>query len=267
MKWQAGGGSNPSSCLSVNRFVTKTSCDPIFMMTIRRTIQQRLNLGVIIGALLLGHAEAFASEVSLSPFPGARVETRIESLIERRWKHVVRQSLDISCGSAALATILRYQFGDPVSEEALISDILKRVAEKEVGERGGFTLLDLKRVAMDFGYKVNGYKLGFQQLVELHTPALIPITIRGFKHFVVFRGVIGDHVVLADPAFGNLLVRDFLFCSVWKDVALVIKRDGVGLISTPLTIAEGDALVVDTKDALRNFVQPSSYIEMRADEF
>lgn len=220
---------------------------------------------------LLAQPVARAAEITFCPIPGARVGANVESLLERRWKHVSRQSLDVSCGSAALATILQYQFGDQVTEEALIRAILKQVSQKDVSARGGFTLLDLKRAAIELGYTVHGYKLTFERLAELNSPALVPITVRGFKHFVVFRGVIGDRVVLADPAFGNLLVPDFLFESIWKDIALVITKDGKSQApgAAHLTIAETDAYTVaETPEALRSFLQQNQFmIEVDPNEF
>jgi len=204
-----------------------------------------------------------AAEFSFCPFPGLRIFAAVESLWEQRWKHVTRQSRDISCGSAALATILHYQFGDEVSEESLIRSILKYVEQKEVSRRGGFSLLDLKRVATDLGYQVSGYKLSLEQLVELGGPTLVPITLRGYKHFVVFRGMIGDRVVLADPSFGNLLVPDFLFQKVWQGVALAIERREKGLpIPASLAVTEGDFRMAETPDALRLLLQRGDFHNM-----
>lgn len=229
----------------------------------------RIVRNLVVAMLLIGQPAVFAAEVSFSPFSGARMSTAVESLLERRWTHIARQSLDISCGSAALATILRFQFGDPVTEEELIRAILKRVAQKEVNRRGGFTLLDLKRVATELGYTVHGYKLTFEQLAELRTPALVPVTIRGYKHFVVFRGVVGDRVVLADPAFGNLVVRDFLFQSMWQDIALVIQRQGGAPAPAELSVTDDEAATIpETSDALRTFMQQRGFqLEVTPDEF
>ena len=53
---------------------------------------------------------------------GAGVVLRqpVRSVKELREENVVIQRLDYSCGSAALATIFSYYFGDPVSEPEVI---------------------------------------------------------------------------------------------------------------------------------------------------
>ena len=42
------------------------------------------------------------------------------------------------------------------------------------------------------------------------------ISIQGFKHFVVFKGVVEGRVVLADPAFGNMTLTKEKFGELWK---------------------------------------------------
>jgi len=223
---------------------------------------------VIAGAVLAVQTGASAAEVHFSPMSGARMTATVQSLFEQRWEHVARQSLDVSCGSAALATILRAQYGDGVTEEEIIRAILERVAQKDVARRGGFTLLDLKRVAMSMGYTVHGYKLSFDELRELDTPALVPISIRGYKHFVVYRGAVGGRVFLSDPAFGNLVVRDFLFEAMWDDIVLVIGQRPGGPVPARLSITGSEAGALGTQDALRTFMQQGGFpLEFSPDEF
>ena len=215
------------------------------------SIMQGWAAGVLI-AWLAGAPGALAAEVSFCPASGlGRLRASVESLQERRWKHVVRQSLDISCGSGALATLLNYQFGDHVSESVLIQAILKNVKQETVRRRGGFTLLDLKKVATEFGYRVHGYKLTMNQLRTLGSPALVGVTLRTSKHFIVCRGMVGDRVVLADPAFGNTLVKDDEFQRMWGGVALVLEKDGEHHFPSQLDITEDDLPIAETDGSLR----------------
>ena len=75
-------------------------------------------------------------------------------------------------------------------------------------------------------------------------------------------------MLLADPSFGNLVVRDFLFQSIWKDIALVIEQRQGGPIPAKLSVKESDASVLATQDALRSFMQQGGFIlEVNPDEF
>ena len=197
---------------------------------------------------------ARGAEVSFCPIPGSRLNASVESLAEQRWKHVIRQGLDISCGSAALATIINYQFGDQVSEDAIIRTILANVKAEEVRKRGGFSLLDLKKVGAALGYTVKGYKLSLQDLMILDTPALVPITVRGFKHFVVFRGSTEERVALADPSFGNIVISTDDFLHAWQGIALVLSRQGTEQRQSDLEIAPHDLPWQNQPEAFHNFI-------------
>ncbi|EAR21773.1 Peptidase C39, bacteriocin processing [Nitrococcus mobilis Nb-231] len=136
-----------------------------------------------------------------------------------RRDHVIVQQWDLSCGAAALATILRYQHGDPVPEREIAKALMKR---KEyianpllVRIRQGFSLLDLKRYVDQRGYEGIGYgKLKLQDLIE-RAPIMVPLSLHGYNHFVVFRGVRRNQVLLADPAWGNRTMGIKRFKHVW----------------------------------------------------
>ena len=69
----------------------------------------------------------------------------------------MRQRWDISCGAAALSTVLTYDYNDPTSETGIVVWILHRVDAARVRDRGGFSLLDLKHFAEARGYRAEGF--------------------------------------------------------------------------------------------------------------
>ena len=103
----------------------------------------------------------------------------VRSLFELRQENVILQQFDLSCGAAALATILNYQHGDPVSEREIATRMMSRGEYLEnpmlVRLRQGFSLLDLKRFVDDRGY--NGVGLGQLNLEHLvaRAPVIVPI--------------------------------------------------------------------------------------------
>ena len=188
---------------------------------------------------------------------GLTVNTQVRSAQEIKWANVSRQGLDISCGPAALATILNYYLGEQVSEMEIISSILQSsdvTKVKRIQERQAFSLLDLKRYAVARGYSAEGYKTGFQDLVDFGKPVIIPIEPLGYKHFVVFRGIVGDRVYLSDPAFGNITMRFPHFLYVWKErVTLVVQNPARENRDHPLRVNGADGVYVDgTIDRLLN---------------
>jgi uncharacterized protein len=139
----------------------------------------------------------------------------VESLIELRQKHVILQKWDLSCGAATLATLFNYQHGESVTEKEVATFLMKRKEYIDnpqlVSIRQGFSLFDLKRFTEYKGYKGTGFgKLEFDDLVK-KAPIIVPINIHGYNHFVIFRGTLGNRVLLSDPAWGNrtLLIDEF----------------------------------------------------------
>lgn len=158
----------------------------------------------------------------------------VTSVLEIRQSNVVIQAWDLSCGAAALATILNYQHGDPISEREIAIGMMTREEYLEnpmiVNLREGFSLLDLKRFVDTRGYK--GVGLGQMTLKDLiaDAPMIVPVNLQGYQHFVVFRGVLGNRVLLADPAFGNRTLLRSTFEKAWIEyaelgrVGFVVKR-------------------------------------------
>ena len=159
------------------------------------------------------------SLTGFSHYCGAQTGSPVKSLLEIRQDKVVVQQWDLSCGAAALATILNFQHSDPVSEREIAIGMMGRQEYLDNPEivtyRQGFSLLDLKRFVDRRGY--NGVGLGQLSLDDLteHAPIIVPISVHGYQHFVVFRGMLDDRVLLADPAFGNRTMSRSRFEKAW----------------------------------------------------
>lgn len=170
----------------------------------------------LVGLMLLACGQMLGSSVG-----AAEARPPIRTLYEMREEGVVRQEWDLSCGAAALATLLWFQHGDPVSEREVAVGMMRRPEYLSnpalIQAREGFSLLDLKRFVDQRGY--NGVGLGqmtFDDLVE-RAPIMVPVDLQGFNHFVVFRGALGNRVLLADPAYGNRTLRRDRFEDSWLD--------------------------------------------------
>jgi predicted double-glycine peptidase len=188
-----------------------------------------MNIALIVLTLLATYHSVSHAESELKNF---------KTLIELRQDKVVVQKWDISCGAAALATLLNYQHGDDVTEK----DIAKGLFQREeylkdptlVQLHQGFSLLDLKRYVEQRGYAGNGLgKLSVDTLLE-RAPIMVALNMHGYNHFVVFRGLRGDRVLLADPAWGNRTMTRDKFEDVWIDYPkigrvgfTVARKDGL----------------------------------------
>ncbi len=222
------------------------------------------------------------SSVGAGDYRLAEGDRPVRSVLELRREGVMIQKWDLSCGAAALGTLLRYQFGEPVTEKEIARGLMARaeyVGHPEVVQfREGFSLLDLKRFVQSYrarrvaaklpkGEKairtqlaslqptrvriaphsakrstlasariVSAYKgegLGQLELSDLieRAPLMVPVNALGYNHFVVFRGVMGNRVLVADPAWGNRTMTIDKFQRMWLDygepmghVGFVVER-------------------------------------------
>jgi uncharacterized protein len=173
----------------------------------------------------------------------AQLAGPVRSMLELRRENVVVQKWDVSCGAAALATLLTYQHGRPVSEEAVARGMLRRTDPLRVKYRGGFSLLDLKRFADGLGFEADAYQEVDAASLEEMAPAIVPVLLHGYPHFVVYRGRVGDSVLLADPAFGNRVMPRDQFDAVWQqNIAFVVQRSGDAMPAGRRLVLQHDLL-------------------------
>jgi uncharacterized protein len=180
----------------------------------------------------------------------AQAAPPVRSLLEIRRQNVIVQQWDASCGAAALATLLTFQHGDRVDERAVAQGMLRSTDPLRVRHRGGFSLLDLKRYADSRGFASTAYREAAPADLEDFKPAIVPVNLTGYPHFVIYRGRVGDSVLLADPGFGNRVLPAAVFDAAWIDgIAFVVRRrDDVpppnllGVQQNDLTVAAPAAL-------------------------
>ncbi len=145
------------------------------------------------------------------------LRSEVKSLFEIRWNKLTRQGWDISCGAAALSTVLTYHNKKPFSEMAITLSILKNSDPNQVRARGGFSLYDLKRFVKAVGFEGLGYgDMTLDDLESFYIPAILPVRIKELDHFVIFRKRIGNKVLIGDPAFGNVSFSIDEFKKMWK---------------------------------------------------
>lgn len=164
----------------------------------------------------------FAGTV-LVPGPGGDVQVSVSSFLDQRYQDVFRQQYDFSCGSAALATLLSFHYDHPVNEHEVFVGMLALADEDKV-RREGFSMLDMKRYLESEGYQADGFRLPLNGLREqVRVPVIALVTLGGYRHFVVIRGISEREVLVADPARGLKAYRRAEFEQSWDGSAFVIR--------------------------------------------
>lgn len=147
---------------------------------------------------------------------------KIEPHSELKYRHIVHQAFDYSCGSAALVTILNYHLGLTVSEQQAMEGMMERGEKEKIIARRGFSLLDMKRYVASLNIDSAGFRAEIKDLLTLEHPAIVPIDYAGAKHFVVLRGVRDGLVFIADPSAGNIVFSLKEFATLWDRNTLFI---------------------------------------------
>lgn len=152
---------------------------------------------------------------------GALYTGQVESMQERRFRNLVRQHTDYSCGAAALATILKHAY-HLNTDEATVIEGMMGVADPELVRQRGFSLLDIKRYVESLGMRGRGYRVNEERLKNLRVPGLVLMDVRGFRHFVVLKQVRDDMAEIGDPILGNRVVPLNEFLESWPSRAVFV---------------------------------------------
>lgn len=176
-----------------------------------------------LAALLTGCAAAVNSTgLDLSYAGQVEAGYPVHSMLEQRFTTVVRQQYDFSCGSAALATLLRYHYNEPVDEKIAFAGMW-RDGDKPAIRKLGFSLLDMKRFLANAKLSADGYKVTLDQIAHARLPGIALIDVFGYKHFVVLKGIDGASVLLGDPAIGLRRMSAREFVAHWNGVLFVVN--------------------------------------------
>ena len=166
------------------------------------------------------------SGTGIAPVANGAHETLSVGVISWRdlpFQTVKRQTFDYSCGSAAVATLLTYVYGERTTEDTVFKTMFEG-GNKDKIRREGFSLLDMSNYLNGRGYKAVGYKLGFDAIEKGRVPFIALINNEGYNHFVVVKSLGGGYVLVGDPNKGNTIYSRDDFAHVWNGIALVITN-------------------------------------------
>src|SRR5438046_10739603 len=114
----------------------------------------------LFGAAALPAVPAGAGSVLLENvgIGGGAITMNVESFQEKKYKATLAQQYDFSCGSAALASLLTYNYNIPVNEQDVFKDMFDN-GDKKVIDEYGFSLLDINNYMTRHGFVSTGYRV------------------------------------------------------------------------------------------------------------
>lgn len=171
------------------------------------------------------------------------IEKPIKSWLELKNQNMIKQEYDYSCGSATLATILKYYYNLEIDERIVLDGVLKSKGlskeNKNEFENSYISLsfYDLATYTNSLNFKAIGLSLSLDSLKELQVPVILFIKIRKDEHFTVYKSMDENFVYLSDPTFGNIKISIAKFKEMFyqredlthpgKILAIIPKSDDV----------------------------------------
>ena len=155
---------------------------------------------------------------------GETFRVPVTSYRERPFLTVVKQQYDYSCGSAALATLLSYHYNLPVAESDVFQAMYK-VGDQARIQKVGFSLLDMKKYLESRGVPSDRFKIPLDLVAQGGIPVITLIERKGYRHFVVIKGINGDVVLVGDPSLGIKHYSRKEFSAMQVDNIVFVIRD------------------------------------------
>lgn len=174
--------------------------------------------------LALSPALATAGQARLTGIAGGDYRVPVTTLKELRFRNTIHQQYDFSCGSAAVATLLTYQYDYPMSEQTAFAAMFAHGDRAKIAKEG-FSLLDIKRFLVARGFEADGFIATLDKLEQARLPAIVLIDEHGYHHFVVIKGVGAGRVLVGDPAKGTRSIPEAEFTKSWKNHLLFVIRN------------------------------------------
>lgn len=184
--------------------------------------EKYLSLIVLLAMLALLHPAPLRAAEAHVITGGSEYDAPIRSWVDVRFKNMVRQRLDYSCGSAALATLLNYHYGYPVDEMVVLKSMFD-IGDQEKIRKEGFSLLDMKNYLASVGFRAEGYRDSLDKLRRVGIPAIALINDKGYLHFVVIKAVSEREVLVGDPSHGVRVLDRRHFEKTWNSILFVIQ--------------------------------------------
>lgn len=188
---------------------------------------------LFLGSLLVMDSVS-AATIELLPGVGGRMLMSVTSMKELRFRSVVLQQHDFSCGSAAVATLLTFHYDHPMTEETAFKAMFERGDQQKI-QQEGFSLLDIKLFLEANGYLADGFEVSLDELNKAGVPAIVLITDNGYHHFVVVKGIRDNDILIGDPSLGARVMSRTKFEASWPNriVFVIHNRAEKARFNTP----------------------------------
>jgi predicted double-glycine peptidase len=229
----------------------------------------RLLTACLVASAAFATAANAQSRVDLASLaPATAGQKSVRTMRDLRFRDLIPQKYDFSCGSAALASLLSAGYGMQTTEADLIRWMMHGADPREI-IRNGFSMLDMKRYVESVGMRAHGFRVEPDALYRLQMPVIALLDLKGYKHFVVVKGAQAGRVFVADPALGHRVMNEQDFVQGWNGILLAVVGDRP-LADSYLVHGRSSAALARRVETLDRATLPVPVVELglvRADLF
>lgn len=183
--------------------------------------QSSLRIAVVVAGSICCAAASAQSSIDTRTLMGVPHTKHLNSIRDLRYRDIVSQQFDFSCGSAALATLLKYGYGIDIPETEMIRRMMA-FSTPDVVVKNGFSMLDMKRFVETLGLRGRGFRVGIEALHHLQIPVLVLMNFNGYEHFVIVKHAENGRIFIADPALGNRILLEEDFADTWNGLVFAV---------------------------------------------
>jgi len=122
-----------------------------------------------------------------------------------RFRYVMEQGLDASCGMATVATALSLYWRVPILEAELLTGLFTQDDMLDGRADGRVSLATMVVAFESRGVSAKAFRLDWDGLVEILARGYAPVVVhydRPDPHFALLLGISGELAIVADPARG-----------------------------------------------------------------
>jgi len=159
----------------------------------------------------------------------------MESWQEIKFKNVVKQEYDFSCGSASISMLLQLH-GIKVTEIAIL-DLLKKDYKQvdhlkdnfnnqtleNIASNNSLSMLDIKKVGEHYGFTVHALSFPFEKINQLKHPAIVHLETPKSLHYSVLISKNNNYFNLLDPTNGEITLSSNKFKKIYTGNLLIFQ--------------------------------------------
>ena len=165
---------------------------------------------------------------------------------ESNFKGVIPQKYDYSCSAAAICTMLNHGYGETLTELEVITGLMGFSEKNDVIASRAFSLNAMKSYVAGLGYDADGFRVeGLDDIQSASLPCIVPVSIYGYYHFVVIKGLHDGRVFIADPFQGNISFTKQEFKTLWYNRFLFAVKKNSGDALNRLVVTSKDLRMID----------------------